>query len=241
MKLNQLNRVTQKHNWRELLQQKRAYKTRFVLGGIALVCIAEYVITEAISASAWTDPTYSYARNFISDLGVSGGPLIFEGRNINSPIYWLMNSGFMVEGLLILTAAILLNPLFVSKASRTTVVTLALIHCIGMLMVAIVHGSPEAMHKPIGILHVIGAFLAIVLGNTQCICSGVAAFRAGAPAWFKTYSTGMGVLGILGLIALAGIKAIPPGITERLSVYTIIFWDITAGIFLLISIKKAKL
>jgi hypothetical membrane protein len=230
--------MTQNNSWPARLRQKRADKTRFIAGGIALVLIAEYVITEAISAAAWTAPAYSYARNFISDLGVAGGPFVYMGRTINSPIYWLMNSGFIAEGLLILMAAILLKPLLVSKRSRTTVVSLALIHCIGMLMVAIVHGSPAVIHKPIGVLHVIGAFFAIVMGNVMCICSGVAAHRSGAPGWFKSYSIFMGVLGIAGLLGLVFLKAIAPGITERLSVYTIIFWDISVGIILLVSVRK---
>jgi len=221
----------------KLFEENGTRETRFVAGAIALILIAEYSIAETVTALAWKNPVYSYARNYISDLGVSGPGVVFEGRMINSPIYWVMNTAFAIEGILAVMAAILLRPLFSTKKWRITIPLLAIVHGIGIITVAIVHGSPEAFHERIGILHVIGAFLAIVAGNIECMCAGIAAKRSGAPGWFTTYSIFLGVLGLVGLIFLAVVKSIPPGITERISVDTIILWDITTGIFLL-SYKK---
>jgi hypothetical membrane protein len=229
------------NKFQNLLHKKQVYKSRLIAGGISLILIVEYLLAEAIAASVWKSPVYSYSQNFISDLGVSGGKVVLMGRVINSPLYWLMNTAFLVEGLLTLIAAFLLRPLFSSTKWRITLPLFAIIHCAGMFMVAIVHGSPQAFQQPIGILHVIGAFLAIVFGNIQCICSGIAASRSGAPGWYKSYSIFCGLLGIAALICLAVSKTVQPGISERGSVYTIILWDITTGIFLLNSIKKAKL
>jgi hypothetical membrane protein len=217
-----------------------AGKARIVAGALCLAAILEYVIAEAVAAMAWKNPPYNYARYYISDLGVSGPPEMSHGSMVYSPLYYVMNSAFFIEGVLAIAAALLLRKLLINKSGRVTVSTLAILHGIGMFGVAIVHGSPEMMHNPIGAVHVIGASLAIILGNTECICAGIAARRSGAPAWFKNYSVFMGVFGLLGLAALLGWHSIPFGITERISVYTIIGWDITTGIFLLGALSKLK-
>jgi len=221
--------------------QKNGFsKTRLLAGAIALAAIVEYVIGEGLTALAWRNPVYSYTRNYISDLGVSGPPVTFQGRLIYSPVYWVVNTGFIIEGVLAITAALLLRPLLSSKRWRFTLPMFAIIHGAGIIMVAIVHGSPGEMNKPIGILHVIGAAMAIIFGNIQCICTGIAARQNGAALWYKSYSIFMGLLGFAGLIGLIMLHSIPPGITERISVYTIIFWDITTGIFLLAGINRLK-
>jgi hypothetical membrane protein len=221
-------------------QKNGLSKTRLLAGAIALAAIVEYVIGEGLTALAWKNPVYSYIHYYISDLGVEGPPTVFQGRHIYSPIYWVVNTGFAVEGVLAIAAALLLRPLFSQKKWRFTLPLLAVIHGVGIIMVAIVHGSPGEMNKPIGILHVIGAAMAIIFGNIECICAGIAARQNGAPLWYKSYSIFMGLLGIAGLLTLIMLHSIPPGITERISVYTIIFWDITTGVFLLAGIKKLK-
>ena len=218
--------------------QYGANKARIIAGAIALAAIIEYVIAEALTAMAWKNPPYNYAHYFISDLGVSGPPVTFQGRFIYSPIYYVMNSAFFIEGILAIASALLLRQLFTSKIGRITLPLLAVLHGIGMFGVAIVHGSPDTMDKPIGAVHVIGASLAIILGNVECICAGIAARRIGAPQWYKNYSVFMGVFGLLGLVALLTLHSIPPGITERISVYSIIGWDITTGVFLLVALNR---
>jgi hypothetical membrane protein len=221
-------------------KRKAGSKTRLIAGAIALAAIVEYVIGEGITALAWKNPVYSYVHYFISDLGVSGTPVVFQGRHIYSPIYWVINTGFIIEGVLAIVAALLLRPLFSSKTWRFTLLLFAFIHGIGIIMVAIVHGSPATMNKPIGILHVIGAAMAIIFGNIECICTGIAARQNGAPQWFKSYSIFMGLLGFAGLLALFMLRTIPPGITERISVYTIIFWDVTTGVVLMAGLRRVK-
>ena len=56
-----------------------------------------YLTLEAVAAAAFR-PHYSYAHNFISDLGIPSG---------DSPLAWLMNIAFCVQGTLFLVGAIL--------------------------------------------------------------------------------------------------------------------------------------
>jgi hypothetical membrane protein len=69
---------------------------------------AVYLAAEAIAASAWKQPTYSYADNWISDLG-SATAGVFRGRELNSPLHAVMNSGFLIQGLLFGLGALLLS------------------------------------------------------------------------------------------------------------------------------------
>ncbi|MDB5018618.1 MAG: hypothetical protein JWQ84_3450, partial [Mucilaginibacter sp.] len=114
----------------KLFREKRMHKSRLIAGAIALIMITEYLLAEAVTALAWKNPVYNYAHNFISDLGVSGPAVQFQGRMINSPIYWLMNTGFIIEGILAVMAAFLLRYLL-TGTWRIIIPVLAIIHGIG--------------------------------------------------------------------------------------------------------------
>ena len=72
-----------------------------------LVAAGFFFVTETVSAAAWDHPVYSYADDFVSDLGVPGPPVMFGGHLIHSPLAWLLNAGFAVNGLLVALAAAL--------------------------------------------------------------------------------------------------------------------------------------
>lgn len=79
------------------------------VGSAALIIAAvQYVVAEAVTASAWANPQYSYSNNFISDLGVPSCGGVLQGRTICSPLYAVMNIGFVVQGVLFVVAAVLL-------------------------------------------------------------------------------------------------------------------------------------
>ena len=65
-----------------------------------------YLILEAIAATRFR-PDYSYAHNFISDLGVTSRGM-FHGRMIDSPLASLMNTAFYLQGTLFLAGAVLI-------------------------------------------------------------------------------------------------------------------------------------
>jgi hypothetical membrane protein len=115
------------------------------IAAAALILISaalEYVVTEAITAAAWKTPVYSYASNWISDLGATDCST-FQGREVCSTLHDVMNTGFIVQGVLFLIASILLLQLF-SGASRYVSLVLALIYSIGFILVGSFHGSTAA-------------------------------------------------------------------------------------------------
>jgi hypothetical membrane protein len=173
---------------------------------------AGYVILEAVAASAF-EPTYGYATNYISDLGK---PAI-------SALAPLMNGAFYLQGAGFLAAAILLSR---SETSRraTPFVAFAATNALGNFVVGTIHSGSWP--------HVAGAVLAIVGGN--------AAILAGSPnvdsaRWYRNASRGLATLGLTAFAALAvqtlaGTAIAPNAVLERVSVYTIIGWQVLSAI-----------
>ncbi|MEU7589973.1 DUF998 domain-containing protein [Micromonospora sp. NPDC049230] len=122
----------------------------FLLGAVI------YLAAEGITAAAWKSPSYSYADNWISDLG-SATAGVFQGRELDSPLHVVMNSGFIVQGLLFGIATALLSRT-ISGRSRFTAVT-GIVTLIGYVLVGTFHGSLQAQQNGTLPLHFTGATL----------------------------------------------------------------------------------
>ena len=204
---------------------------------LLLLSAVTYFVCEAIAAAAWHHPPYSYAHNYISDLGVPGPPSVLMGRIIDSPLAVVMNvGGFIGHGVLFLLAVLLLGPLvapLLAARWRVVALVLAVLHAAGIVMVGVVHGSAYSIAHGLFVYHSTGANLAIVGGNLLSIVVGAAARRRGAPRWFAVISVVLGVLGFVSLGLLALRTPVPDGIFERGAVYSIFAWDLFAGAVLL--------
>jgi len=196
---------------------------------------------EALSAAVF--PAYSYARNYISDLGV---PFTMEsgGRQIGSPRHAAMNFNFIAHGLLFL-----LGGFFVFRATagtprraRSAFIDLAIVYAVGSALVGTFHGSAQAAADGTSRLHVLGAGMSIVGGNIAIIIAGRHARRLGAS---DSYCTASVVIGTLGLVCLLMLQTANPfGITgawERGSVYSITLWEIFTGMAILIAARRRAL
>jgi hypothetical membrane protein len=172
-----------------------------------------YLTLEAVAAAAFR-PHYSYAHNFISDLGVPGD---------HSPLAWLMNLGFCVQGTLFLVSAALTAP----REARLFL-SLVTANAIGNVLIAIFHSGPS----PTAWVHAIGAVLAIVGGN--------AAILAGSRivgGWHRRVSVALGAFGLLSFLLFVvqqrASSALPLGVWERCSVYSITAWQLLTAAWLL--------
>ena len=208
-------------------------------GAMALVACTQYFVAEAISAAAWHDPPYSYARNFISDLGMPDCPSELGGRIICSPLAGVMNTAFLIEGALVVLAVVLLSPVLVGRSWRVAATVLSLVHALGVAMVGIWHAS--ALASGATSLHLAGASMAIMGGNVAIAVVGVAAWRSGAPGWFALLSVALGLLGLGSVAALSSTQILPPGILERLAVDSISAWKITTGLLLAFALAQRRL
>ena len=194
---------------------------------------AVYLAAEAIAASAWKQPPYSYANNWISDLG-SATAGVFQGRELNSPLNAVMNSGFIIQGLLFGIGVLLLSRTITGR-SRTFTAVMGLLVTIGYILVGTFHGSLQAQQNGTLPLHFTGATLAILGANLLSLVLGI--------HWRKTPDTrSIGItsifVGAFGLAAMVTLlltfgAGVPSGAIERASVYTIVIWQIAVAIALL--------
>ena len=180
-----------------------------------------YLTMEAVAAAAFR-PHYSYARNFISDLGIPSD---------DSPLAWLMNTAFCAQGTLFLVGAILAVRA-VAPPKAGLFVTLAAANALGNLLIAAFHSGPAARAEGTAWVHAVGAVLAIVGGN--------AAILAGSRVvngWHRKVSVALGTFGLLSfmlfVIEMTGSSALPLGVWERCSVYSITAWQLLTAAWLL--------
>ena len=192
-----------------------------------------YLVAEAIAASAWTNPSYSYADNWISDLG-SATAGVFQGRELNSPLNVVMNSGFIIQGLLFGLGVVLLSRT-VSGRLRTFTVVMGIVSTVGYILVGTFHGSLQAQQDGTLPLHFTGATLAILGANVLSLVLGLHWRRAPETRVIGITSIIVGSIGLVAVVTLfltfgAGV---PSGAIERTSVYTIVIWEVIVAVALL--------
>ena len=193
-----------------------------------------FLLAEAVTALAWRTPPYSYLYNWISDLGVPE-PGVFQGRTIDSPLAWVMNTGFVVGGLGILIGMLAVATTLTGRI-RTLTVILGVITAVGYTLVGLMHTSTEAAQNGTLVLHFAGAFLAILGGNVLAVALG-SHWRKLAP----TRRLGNIVLatGILGLVAVAVLaltamsQTAPSGLIERTTVYTLLVFQLCTAAYVI--------
>ncbi|WP_253900540.1 DUF998 domain-containing protein [Mycobacterium asiaticum] len=176
-----------------------------------------YLSLEAFAAAG--NPHYSYAGNYISDLGAVG------------PRTGVMHAAFFLHGIFFLLGAVFVVGVPGDRRARLFL-GLAAVNAAGNVVVGIV---------PAGGVHVIGAAMAIVGGN--------AAILAGAPlvgygdkcrhTWYGPVSNLIAAVGLSSLLmllvdsAVADIQLLPDGVWERGSVYSITCWQLLTAVCLL--------
>ena len=187
-----------------------------------------FLVCEAITAIAWTAGTYNYGVNFISDLGTTVCGSYFSGRIMCSPIHGVMNFGFAAMGISVAIATVLLAAAL-PRGRRVTVSVLGVLLAIGMILVALFPGGIESMPDGTIVLHVLGAAGAILFGNGIGVIIGANRRSLGFPAWFGPVAVALGIVGILSLV---GCLVYSSAVFERIAVYSIFAWLLTASALL---------
>ncbi|MDV9174738.1 DUF998 domain-containing protein [Streptomyces sp. W16] len=198
---------------------------------VLLLNAVQWVVSEAVAAAAWTSPPYSYATNYISDLGVPDCGTHYQGRTICSPDHALMNTSFIVQGILFATGVVLLAATLLTGRARRVVIALAAAHVVGFVLVGLFHGSPDGPGYSLA-LHVGGASVAILCANTIAILAG--SLRSlQLPRAYRVFSIAVGALGLLSE-AFVGASTSTAGIFERGGVYSWLLWSVVTGVSLLV-------
>jgi len=188
---------------------------RKVAGIVFIIGSLYYIIAEAVSATHFNASLYNtYILHTISELGIP---------NVNSPLFWLMNSAFILIGLTLLFGSFYKFKDYIVKNNLVyyifTVVT-----AIGVIIVGLVHGGNPLTSG----YHTLGAVMAILGGNILLVLVSRSMDE------FESYQKSTLVLGVVGLVAFwimfFNMHNIYMPVLERLSVYTLIIWSFLTGI-----------
>lgn len=91
---------------------------RELVGGWAAITLIHYFVVEAIAMAAWQgEPGYDRRAHVISDLGAAHCGL-FNGYEVCSPLNWLMNASFVLQGAAMVLGAVLVSSAVLSVAAE---------------------------------------------------------------------------------------------------------------------------
>lgn len=189
-----------------------------VAGIVFIVGSIYYILAEAISTAFFNASIFNtYIFHTISELGIPNG---------NSPLFWLMNSAFILIGLALIFGNFYKFKDYIVK-NKVIFYILTLITGIGVIIVGLIHGgNPFTLGY-----HMLGAMMAILGGNILLI------IVSRSMKEFGVYQKITLILGIIGLVAFwimfFSMENVHMPVFERLSVYTMIIWSFLTGVYIL--------
>lgn len=189
-----------------------------VAGIVFIIGSLYYILAEAISATFFNSSIFNtYAFHTISELGIP---------NANSPLFWLMNSAFILIGLTLIFGNFYRFKDFIIK-NKIIINIFTLITGFGVIIVGWIHGGNPLTSG----YHTLGAVMAILGGNILLI------LISRSMDDFGVYQKISLILGVIGLIVFwvmfFNIQSVFMPVFERLSVYTLILWSFLTGIYLI--------
>lgn len=96
----------------------RGRSIRELFGAWSVISVLQILLAELVVSMAWrAEEPYSPIFNVISDLGaVHCGP--YRGRSVCSPLNWVMNGSFVLQGLALILGGMLLSSMMLGVAAR---------------------------------------------------------------------------------------------------------------------------
>lgn len=189
-----------------------------VAGFVFIVGSLYYIVAEVISATFFNDSIFNtYVFHTISELGIPNG---------NSPLFWLMNSAFILIGLAVIFSVFYKFKDYLIK-NKIIIYILTIVTGLGVVIVGMIHGGNPLTSG----YHTLGAIMAILGGNLLLV------FISKSMEDFHIYQKATLTLGLLGIIVFwvmfFNIKSSYMPVFERLSVYTLIIWSFISGVYLI--------
>lgn len=201
--------------------------TRYRLGGVLLLLAGLYFVGEAWAAAGWEGRPYRWTVDAISELGVPetryAGDEPFAATH-----HAVMNATFVATGVRALLAGLVLAP-FVPRRARRTVLGLVLAYGLGTVIVGL---FPTGMPSTRSDIHGVGAVLTIAGGSVLLLALAVSLWGRHRRLALLTVVLGLLSLGgtVCGVLEIGGF-----GLVERIAVYSVLLWQVLAGIAVLAS------
>jgi hypothetical membrane protein len=187
---------------------------------------------ELVTAAAWQQPHYSPFYNWVSHLGLTGPSQVAFGQVGNSPLGAVMDTGWVLYGVLLIVSALLTFDLR-AGARPIAIVVLAILSGVGVSLVGIFQGSNADVANGLIAFHQFGAQGVILAGNIMAIVVGASGARLGLGRGRGVASI---VLGVVGLVAFPVFMADVftgwawnIGLFERAVIYPIMIGHVLLG------------
>jgi hypothetical membrane protein len=205
------------------------YEANPSFGPAVFMAAALYFVVQLIVAWVFI-PSYSLVSNTISDLGETscGG---YGSPGMCSPRWWLMDyAGFLLLGLIMVTGSALLYHEFTERLPRerrTAMFGFGLMALAGLGSI-LVGFFPENDNPT---MHIIGAFLAIAIGNVAILVLGGGLTL---PESMRRSMLIFSSVALAALLCFASHKSfgIGRGMMERIAAYPVTIWLIVFGLYI---------
>jgi hypothetical membrane protein len=200
-------------------------------GAVAwIVGAAQFFLAHLIVQSAWKNPSYSWSRNNVSDLGnIHCGPWGDNARQVCSPLHNLMNGAIVIEGAMLVVGLIAVSSLWRGTITSRIARTFLVVAGLAIILVGLVPADRDEN------LHVLGALLITFFGNVGLILTGLVARREGVKTP-RILAISIGVIGALatGLFFSGNYLGLGMGGMERFAVFGMQIWSFITGFYLLV-------
>ena len=203
-------------------------------GAVFWILCLQYFAGEAISIMGWRGP-YSLSENYISDLGAVGCGSAAAGQNgqiaaLCSPLHAVMNTSFVLQGLLIVAGTLCVWPMFPTGKLWTAALLLTGVSGLGVFVVGLVPEDTTAS------IHYLGAVENLFCTNAATVLMGVAMFGLRRETRLMGALTlAAGLIGLFGFACLGthAYLGLGVGVMERVTTYPFPLWIAAMGVLLL--------
>ncbi|WP_307611350.1 DUF998 domain-containing protein [Pseudarthrobacter sp. W1I19] len=211
--------------------------TRQYIGAWSVLSVLQYFAAEAAVILAWAGPQpYDLRTGYISDLGALRCG-VFDGRPVCSPLNWLMNASFVVQGLGMLLGALLLSSGLLCVAALAGARVQRRRPWLAAVWVRLLTGTAGAGTVIVGLVpedagsgwHYTGAVTYFIAGAAALLVLGFLWLRKTAMAWF-ILACGSVSLAALVTGGLTRMAVPEPGTLERLMGYPVTVGMAAAGL-----------
>ncbi|VXC44628.1 conserved membrane hypothetical protein [Arthrobacter sp. 9AX] len=213
--------------------------TRQYIGAWSVLSVLQYFAAEAAVILAWAGPRpYDLRTGYISDLGALRCG-VFDGRDVCSPLNWLMNASFVVQGLGMLLGALLLGSglLCVAALGGARVQPGRRKPWLAAVWVRLLTATAGAGTVIVGLVpedagsgwHYTGALMYFIAGAAALLVLGFLWLRKTVMSWF-ILACGAVSLAALVTGGLTRMEVPEPGALERLMGYPVTVGVAAAGL-----------
>jgi hypothetical membrane protein len=188
----------------------------------------QFFVVEEVMRLVWLahNKYYSMTGNWVSDLGA-----------VSSPLHWIMNTSFVLQGVLISGGAVLVRAFFPARWWYWPVLLLLVVAGVAMVVVGL---YPEDVDLQ---THGLAALYHLQAGNGALVLLGLIRIRRSK----GQITLAAGVVGLAALQTLTYINAHPAapialhaGLIERIAVYPLPLWLTWTGWLMLRPVRTKR-